>query len=521
MTQIYFRSFKLCIAVFMLMGMPTVRVVAVVLNSPAQIAVNAAVACPLIGYKRSFAGGAYTNGAWFGGASITLAVASYTGNTSADGRLLQQIRYTLTPGNEVCANGGYPAQHERHVTGMFAIVKQTPRIWNQLTVPEKSKIDLLMKAAFVASAFTTSNFNPYVLAGSQQYTLDGDPNLNRDWNPNYREGMLGGVLVGMVYFGGPTAAAAILNNYNHSQFVAELNVSGLPNTYQIFNWKLANPGSAAPTGIMIQNAVKNYQYYSFNLSNYLGIYQSLVSDTYGKLVNSGLNGGVGIGGAGKIASGAATLPNPGVVGMLKEFDSLDAHGARSSLIYAYDGFRPHQTNQIVLIIGGYWQKGSAIANAAAASMNIGNLDLWYKIEKGYIGYAKGVSQGTVGLEFSLQQGFPYVRSLWEDVLKPYHFSATSLDPTVDTDGDGTSDVAEIRLGLNPLDGTSRFAVELVAGVLRWPSSNGLSFTIQRSVNPVAVTWVDLATITGTVGTSTYTDLSPLVGNAIYRVRLNP
>lgn len=200
---------------------------AAVINSPSSTAINAAIAAPLILYRKSFSGGAYTNGAYFGGASVTLAVASHAGNTSSDARLLQQMRTSITGGNEPCANGGYPAQHESHATGMFAIAKQTPRIWDQLTAAEKTKVNLVMKAALVASAFTTSDTNPYVLAGSQQYTLDADPNLDRNWNPNYREGMLGGVLIGRVYFGGPTAAAAILDTYNHTQFVAELNSHGL------------------------------------------------------------------------------------------------------------------------------------------------------------------------------------------------------------------------------------------------------------------------------------------------------
>jgi len=405
---------------FLSLCIPFAATPAAALNSPSQAAVNAAIGCSLINYGTWYSGGAYTNGAWFGGASIVLAVASHAGNTTADARLLQQIRHTLTPGNEICANGGYPAQHERHVTGMFAIVKNTPRIWNQLTAVEKTKTDLIMKAAFVASAFTTSNNNPYVLAGSQQYTLDGDSNLGRDWNPNYREGMLGGVLVGMVYFGGPAAAQAVLDNYNHTQFVADLNKSGLPNTYQIFNWKVANPSSPAPSGTMIQNAVKNYKYYLSGLSDYLGLYVSLVNDTYGKNVNAGLNNGAGINGAGKIYTGAATLPNPGAAGMLKEFDSSDGGGARSSLIYAYDGFRPHQTNQLVLIIGSYWPKGSATANASVTRQKIGNTDLWYKLDKGYIDYSSGQNRGLIGAAFREDHGFEYVSSLWTDVLLPYH-----------------------------------------------------------------------------------------------------
>ena len=401
---------------------------AAVVNSPSTTAINAAIAAPMILYKKSFSGGAYTNGAYFGGASVTLAVASFAGTTSSDARLLQQIRTSITGGNEPCANGGYPAQHERHVTGMFAIAKQTPRIWNQLTTAEKAKIDLVMKAAFVASAFTTADSNPYILAGTQQYSLDADSNLDRNWNPNYREGMLGGVLVGMVYFGGPTAAAAVLDSYNHTQFVAELNANGLSNAHLTFNWKVANPSSTAPTGTMIQNGIKNYRSHGSSLSNYMAIYNDLVRDTYGKNVHAGINNGAGINGAGKIVSGAATLPNPGAMGMLQEFDSGDSGGARSSLIYAYDGFRPHQTNLLVLIIGGYWQKGSADSNAAFTRLNIGNTDLWYKLEKGYISYAKGASQGTQNMTFAGERGFTYLRSLWEDVLKPFNADSTPVNP---------------------------------------------------------------------------------------------
>jgi hypothetical protein len=391
------------------------------LASPSQAAVDAAIASQFIRFNRNIAGGAHTNGAWNGGASIALAVASHAGNTTADVRLLQQIRYTLTAGNEPTANGGYPSQHEKHVTGMFVIAKNTPRIWSQLSAAEKPRIDLIMKATFVASAFTTSDNNPYVKAGTQQYALDGDSNLNRGWNPNYREGMIGGILVGMAYFGGPAAADAILANYNHSPFVADLNANGLPNAYETFNWKAANPSSAAPSGSMIEAAVRSYRFFGLTLADYLRIYQSLAGDTYQGTVNAGLNNGAGINGAGRIVSGADTLPNKGVQGMLKEFASIDANGPRSSLIYAFDGYRPHMTNQLALIVGGYWPKGDAIVADAVTRMNIGNTDFWYKAEKGYIGYAKGQSQGLADYAtHAASYGFAYNRSLWDDVLKPYH-----------------------------------------------------------------------------------------------------
>ena len=492
------------------------------LPGPSQSAVNAAIAARLVRYGRNIPGGAYTDGAWDGGGSIVLAVASYTGNTSADDRLLEQIHYTLTAGNEICANGGYPAQHERHVTGMFAIVKNTPRIWNQLTSAEKTKTDLMMKAGLVASAFTTAENNPYVQSGSAQYTLDGDGNLHRDWGPNYREGMIGGMLVGMVYFGGPAAAESVLDNYNHSQFVSELAAKGLPNTYEVFNWKAAHSSSNAPSGTAIRNAVDNYEYYGYPLDEYLEIYWSLLAGTYGGHVNAGLNGGSGIGGWGRIVSGAADLPNQGVLGMLREFDTIDGGGARSSLIYAYDGFRPHQTNILAMIAGGYWDEGGEYASAAIERITIGNTDLWYKIEKGYYSYAKGNAQGVHDAAYINNWGFPYVRSLWEDVLKPFHDSASEPGEDIDSDGDGTSDAVEELLGLDPSDGASRFAATLTDGVLGWPSAAGLSFTVQRSDSDSGMEWEDIATVPGASGSKTFTDPSPPSGGKVfYRVRLNP
>jgi hypothetical protein len=399
------------------------------LPGPSQAAVNAAIAAPFIRYSRTYSGGAHTNGAYFGGASIALAVASYAGNTTADARLLAQIRDTLVAGHEPTCNGGYPTQHEKHVTGMFVIVKHTPRIWDQLSSSEKTKIDRIMKATLYASAFTTSDNNPFIKSGTQQYTLDGDSNVDRGWNPNYREGMIGGMLVGMAYFGGPAATEAILSSYNHSQFLVELNSGNLPNAYETFNWKAAHASSGAPSASQIETAVRTYRYFSMTLADYMDIYEDLVAFTYSRNVNAGLNNGAGINGYGKIASGAATLPNPGAPGMFREFDGNDANGSRSSLIYAFEGYRPALTNQLSLIVAGFWQKDTPITSAAVALMNIGNTDLWYKAEKGYHSYAKGASQGYQDFgDFGTSRGFIYNRSLWDDVLKPYHDLPGGGDP---------------------------------------------------------------------------------------------
>jgi hypothetical protein len=288
----------------------------------------------------------------------------------------------------------------------------------------------------------------------------------------------------------------------------------------VFNWKTANPASTAPTGTQIENAVRNYKYKTLGLGAYLAIYSALVNDTYGKRVNSGLNGGAGLNGGGMIASGAETLPNAGAAGMLKEFDTMDGNGPRSSIVYSYDGYRPHQTNQLVLVIGGYLPKQNAATRDAGARLRVGNADLWYKMEKGYIDYYKGMARGLCGLAyFNDLMGFSYVRSLWEDVLLPYHDSAVEIDS--DADGDGTGDSVEVRLGLDPFSGTSRFDLRLVEGRLEWTGKAGVNFQVQRSNGAPPFSWQSLAALPGVDGVNSYSDPAPPSACALYRVALLP
>lgn len=412
------------------------------LGAPSAAAVQAAINfSPLVRYHRDLPGGAYTNAGNTGGGAYILALAARAGSTSADARLLEQIRYTLTGGNDIAANGGYPAQHELQMTGVLSIVKRLPRIWNQLTAQEKAKADATMKASLIGGAFTTSDKNPFVVAGTQQYTLDGDSNLNRGWNPNYREGMGGSVLVAAAYFG-IAEAKNILATYTHSIFVSQLSSLGLSNAYRTFNWKAANPSSPAPTGTQIQNAVRDWSLWGIRLDNYMQIHADLTAHTYGrtrdKRIECGYNNGQGVaasgapaGVAGVIDSGCAGLPNKGSHGLLLEFSSTDASGVRSSISYAYGGFKPNLFTRVVLIDAGLWQPtlaaiphrvgtdwtwpaGSNISSVLSL-VPVGGEDLWYKLEHGYRNYQHGGYKGTTRID-TPGWGFVFLRSLWDDVL---------------------------------------------------------------------------------------------------------
>ena len=382
-----------------------------------QKIVDSAVAARMIRYGRTIKGGAHTDGAHSGGGSVVLGLAAWQGNETADKRLLEQIRYTLQGNHSISANGGYPAQHEVLITSAYTFARWTPRVWKQLTPAEQKSVDLLMKAALVASAFTTSDAS--ATNCPKPTGIDGDHNLCRDWNPNYQEGMVGQLIITSLYFGGGPAAHQILDAYDHDAFVAELKAAGLSNTWETFTWNQANPTSDAPTGKTIAANVKNFHFHDLDLSDLFKLYSRLTLRTYGGKVAAGLNEGKGIDGAAKIASGADQLPNLGKDGMLLEFASRDGHGSRSCAEYCLHGFRPNLVSHLVLVAAGGWNKGP-MADECLTRMNIGITDLFYKLEHGYLEYAHGKPETK---PFTINQpgwNIPLTRSLWQDVLKPYH-----------------------------------------------------------------------------------------------------
>lgn len=384
-----------------------------------QKTVEAAIAVRLMHFNRGFSGGAHTDSGDNGGSPMVLALAAWQGNASADARFLEQIRSgVIAAKSSPSANGGYPAQHELQVYDALAVARMTPRLWNQFTPDEKAKIALVMKAALVGSAFTTSDISGGV---KKPVGIDGNTNFNRGWNPNYREGMFGALIATSAFFGGPAEANRILDSYDHAAFVAQLKAAGLTNTYESFNWKAAHPDSLAPDGPTIAAGIRDYRYEKQPLADLMGLYVKLTDCTYGATVSAGLNGGKGFGdnGAGGLASGAADLPNKGKPGMLAEFASMDAGGPRSSLTYAFTGLRPNLLTHLVLLVGGYWKPGPQ-ADECLARMNVGIPDFFYKLDHGYIDYAK--AHGAKKATDAKNCGWSYqlTQSLWEDVVKPYH-----------------------------------------------------------------------------------------------------
>lgn len=111
----------------------------------------------------------------------------------------------------------------------------------------------------------------------------------------------------------------------------------------------------------------------------------------------------------------------------------------------------------------------------------------------------------------------------DDTWEMTYFGNLDQTASGDYDYDGTNNLTEFRLGLIPNDGSSRFAATRTSnGQLAWPSAEGTTFTVERSITLAAGDWESIATVEGTAGTATFSDPNPPSGGrAFYRIVLLP
>jgi len=373
-------------------------------------------------FRYDLKGGAHTNAGDAVARLLAMSLASYLGDNSADDEFLKKIRFLLDGPNTISANGGYPSQHEHVFLASLVVARETPKLWAQFTDEEKNKVDLLMKAHFIGNAFTTSDKTN--VPRQNPPGMDGGKNHNRGWNPNYREGMIGGLILGSVWLG-PKEAQAFLDNYDHVKFTEQLKAAGLTNTYDIFTWKANHPDSEAPTPEQVNEGVHGFRYLDKDVTNPMDLFIGLAKTTYGAKVTAGLNDGKGKEDAtgtpgGLLLEGGDKVANIGKLGMLLEFASNDAGGARSCAVYAYDGFRPSLAKQIALLVTGNFDFKHPEWPAVFEQIKIGNEDLFYKLEKGYISYSKAKAGKVVNFEAGNDKVVS--RDLWQKVILPYYES---------------------------------------------------------------------------------------------------
>ena len=355
---------------------------------PNEKSTSFAKTAPSIWFDPRLSGGAHT---WiFNGAEVVKALSAYCGQTRLNSELLIQIRDLLDPVKMPTATGGYQDQKQLGAALLFLLAKRTPIIWNRLSQREQTLINLIMEAFLYSSTFTTKD----QIAGS--LGMNGDTNLNRDWNPNYQDGMVGMVIVTALYWGFAEFETK-LAAYDDTAFVAKLRVDKMNNLLATYT----NP--RRPSGAFVQAGLRKivngeiYRFHGISERDLIGLFSYIATRSFSATISCGLNKGAGIDGYGRIARSCNLLPNIGQKGMMLEFDSWDAEGKRSSADYSWGAWYVLNYSRAALQIEG-WLTAAALQQSAtlAETMDryrLGSIDLLFKILPykggGYFDYDHG------------------------------------------------------------------------------------------------------------------------------------
>lgn len=313
-----------------------------------------------------------------------------------DAKLLAHLKSLAGGGSpSLKLESGYGAQQATGPLAAIAMSRYIPRIWNALTSTERNKLALLVESALYAAAFTVGENSPYANSGGKnEMSLRGDTNTGRDWNPNYRFGQSSHIGIAAAFFAADGDPSQILkqkcDSFNFNNHLSALQNSGLSNTYK--TWNRSN-WSGAPTASEIQSVIRGFRRYGVTMAGWWDIIISDANRTFNRTSNTGLNGGQGIGGFGKIAQGASGLPTLGQMGMATELDASDGGGPRSSLDYAWGGAIIAFPTWAALIVAGLVNRNRSDVIAHWNRMRVGREDILYKWQQGYLNYSNGRGRG--------------------------------------------------------------------------------------------------------------------------------
>ncbi len=125
-----------------------------------------------------------------------------------------------------------------------------------------------------------------------------------------------------------------------------------------------------------------------------------------------------------------------------------------------------------------------------------------------------IARNPAAFLFSHDADLDQLTDSWEMT----HFGNLQQGANDDADGDGTGNLAEFLLQLNPTSPRSTFRTDMKHSaettLLTWPSASGIRFRVERSTN-LTGNWQDLGIIEG----GSFQDAAPPPDRAFYRIRL--
>ena len=335
-------------------------------------------------------------------------------NAAVKARILEQLISVSRGGNEPHVSLG-SEWSPANFTSMIALASKTPSIWQALSEDTRDRLDFLMRCMTYAAAFATNDCNDYLT------TLEMTANYRKNWNPNYRFTNVVPMIASGIYFGSAEAVDEILLAFDHKATLAACEKYGFVNLHRILSiptTELLEKGGTAygASGNALGEGLGVKQKYLYN-QNSLDHPERILNDLLtfnfkGGAVNSGYADKQGNPLA-FIRSGK-TSPYEGMIGMYFELGGDDAYGIRSSAGYSLADFNMSTVALLLLLALDRYDLSRDMGRELMNKVWVGNHDLIFKLDEGYMGYANGRQTGFIAT--SGYAANTALKTLWEQVL---------------------------------------------------------------------------------------------------------
>ncbi len=350
---------------------------------------------------------------------------------AAAARVAKQLENLVSGGKEPCFSAG-PFWNLAFLAGSVALAKATPAVWDALSAKVKEKLDLIMACFAISTSFSTDDKNFYHTGPA----LGG--NFFKTWNPNHRMANIEPIMFAVLYFGSAEKVNEILTGFNHSEYMKKFEKFGFTNVRAAWDRKpfvlpdgtlslptseLMTFGGNAHFGVDVPQTGEKfggnagygigvrhpYSYLDHPLSDLHGIAEELIRHNYsgGEVFSRYFLNGEKV----CYIHGDKTSPEEGKIGMMKEFNSGDKEGIRSSASYCYEDFL-----LVTLLLRGLELLGQPMEKSGELFdlISVGNNDFIFKLENGYRGYSRGNGYDTTADTYTFYNGFS---ELWKNYIK--------------------------------------------------------------------------------------------------------
>ncbi len=347
---------------------------------------------------------------------------------SVKDRVLGHIRNVISGGKEPDCAGNLMGWSHNMVAQGLLLAKNTPVVWDNLSVSEKEKCDWLMKGLAIAGNWAFNDHNDYKTG------LNHLGNFAKTNNPNYL-GYLQVIIAASLYFG-DTTLNDIFAGFDYDAYIAKFSSLGFTNIVSCWTTNRDKSGKSVDNKLLMERGGKDtyggsgsgvkvpFVWYGIGSSDRFGIFKKLVSLTYDKVVFDRIDFKEKNGSDAScyIITKGTSSPYLGMYGMMDEFDTTDSKGVRSDISYAYESWMNNLPTRVNLWLLGYWRDDPEVT----IPMRVGSEDLIYKLINGWHSYSMGTfwdsNANRVKDYYEADRcgdkGYFYDKDIWRKLLYP-------------------------------------------------------------------------------------------------------